>query len=157
MKNTSIYLYPLTLFISLFQLSFNQLGQGNKFNESKGFKDYIFGTSPDNYKNLTLEIAEGNTKLYSLDQTTITIDGVDMNYIRLTFTKNKLSNISLQSKNSGGEKLLQQLKETYGEPTRISPTKKSYEWLSDKLHLLYEKDTGGTNATVSFSNKKMFN
>ena len=125
-----------------------------KMKEVKGFKNYVFGTPPDAYKNLTLEIEEGNTKLYSLNEPGLVIDGVEVEYLRITFTKNKLSDISMQSKNATGQKLLQNLKESYGEPTRISKTKKSYEWMNEKLQLLYEINVAGSDATVSFSSKK---
>lgn len=131
------------------------LSQTNsKLLTAKGFKNYLFGTSPNDYQNLVLEIEEGNTKLYTLNEPGLVIDGVEVEYLRVTFTKNKLSDISIQSRNSTGKKLLQNLRENYGEPTRVNKTKKSYEWTNDKLQLLYESNVAGSDATVSFSSKK---
>jgi hypothetical protein len=131
------------------------LSQTNiKLHAAKGFKNYLFGTSPNDYKNLVLEIEEGNTKLYTLNEPGLVIDGVEVEYLRVTFTRNKLSDISIQSRNSTGKKLLQNLRENYGEPTRVNKLKKSYEWKNEKLQLLYESNVVGSDATVSFSNKK---
>jgi hypothetical protein len=131
------------------------LSQTNsKLLAAKGFKNYLFGTSPNDYQNLVLEIEEGNTKLYSLNEPGLVIDGVEVEYLRVTFTKNKLSDISIQSRNSTGKKLLQNLRENYGEPTRVNKLKKSYEWKNEKLQLLFESNVAGSDATVSFSNKK---
>ena len=145
MKN--IFLCLLFPLISLSQTN-------TKLYSAKGFKNYVFGSSPESYKNLTLEIEEGNTKLYSLNEPGLVIDGVELEYLRVTFTKNKLSDISIQSKNSTGTRLLQNLRENYGEPTRVAKSKKTYEWLNDKLQLLYECNMTGSDATVSFSSKK---
>ncbi len=139
--------------ILLFVLPFLGFSQGQRQGETRGFKDYVFGTPPESYKNLTLEIEEGNTRLYSLNEPGLVIDGVAVEYMRFTFTKNKLSDIALQSKNSTGVRLLQNLRDTYGEPTRISKSKKSYEWLNDKMQLLYEGNMTGNDATVTFSSK----
>jgi hypothetical protein len=131
------------------------LSQTNtKLHAAKGFKNYLFGTSPNDYKNLVLEIEEGHTKLYTLNEPGLVIDGVEVEYLRVTFTRNKLSDISIQSRNSTGKKLLQNLRENYGEPTRVNKLKKSYEWKNEKLQLLYESNVAGSDATVSFSNKK---
>lgn len=114
----------------------------------------MFGSSPEAYKNLTLEIEEGHTKLYSLNEPGLVIDGVELEYLRITFTKNKLSDIAIQSRNSNGSKLLKNLKDSYGEPNRTGKTKKSYEWFNDRLLLLYESNMAGNDATVSFTSKK---
>lgn len=140
-------------FLLFILLPFLGLSQTGTLSELKGFKNYTFGTTPDAYKNLTLEIEEGNTKLYSLNEPGL-VDGVELEYVRVTFTKNKLSDISIQSKNSTGARLLQNLKDSYGEPTRINKSKKNYEWLNSKVQLLYESNKSGSDATVSFSSKK---
>jgi len=126
------------------------LAQGNKLDEKNGFKTYLFGSSPKEYKNLILEIDEGNTKLYTLDQSNINHDGVEFEYIRVTFCKDKLSAISLQTKNSTGQKFLANLKEGYGEPGKANKVKENYEWLSTKCQLVYEKNARSNDATISF-------
>jgi len=126
------------------------LAQGNKLNDKNGFKNYVFGTSPKDYQNLVLEIDEGNTKLYSIDQSTITHDGAEFEYLRVTFCKDKLSAISLQTKNSTGQKFLEILKENYGEPGKANKQKENYEWLSNKCQLIFEKNACSNDATISF-------
>ncbi|MGZ3918914.1 MAG: hypothetical protein ACXVC7_01410 [Bacteroidia bacterium] len=66
------------------------LSQGNKILGKAGFENYVFGTSPAEYKNLTLEIDEGNTKLYSAAPT-IQVQGVEVSDVNITFLKNQLS------------------------------------------------------------------
>lgn len=152
-KKTFHLSFSIFSFITVFFLSAQLSAQTGKMKEVKGFKNYVFGTAPDAYKNLTLEIEEGSTKLYSHNGP-LTIDGVELEYLRITFTKNKLSDISIQSKNSTGTQLLKNLKDSYGEPSRMSKSKKSYEWFNEKLQLLYETNMAGNDATVSFSSKK---
>lgn len=124
--------------------------QSNKLDEKNGFKTYVFGSSPKKFSNLVLEIDEGNAKLYSLNQSNINHDGAEFEYIRITFCKDMLSAISLQTKNATGQKFLASLKENYGEPGKSNKQKESYEWLSNKCQLLYEKNAGSNDATISF-------
>lgn len=134
----------------LFLFPFFCSAQTNKLDEKNGFKTFVFGSSPKEFSNLILEIDEGNTKLYSLDETTIKHDGAEFEYIRVTFCKDKLSAISLQTKNSTGQKFLSSLKENYGEPGKTNKQTENYEWLSSKCQLVYEKNAKSNDATISF-------
>lgn len=126
------------------------LGQINKLEEKKGISNYILGTSPDHYKNLQLELNEGLTKLYSVHGEPVKLEDFELDYLRLTFYKNKLSGISFQTKNHDADKLFQKLKETYGEPEKNKDSKVKFTWVGDKLHLVYEKHLKSNEATVSF-------
>ncbi len=128
--------------------------QNNTLEGQNGFKNYIFGISPNELKNLTLEIDEDNTKLYSLPEDNIKIDDVEFEYIRVTFSKNKLSTISIQTKNATGSKFLQVLKENYGEP-KLNVAKKSSEWISSDMLVIFEKNNSGKDASISFYSKKI--
>lgn len=139
----------------LLLLPFFGIAQNNKLQGKSGFENYIFGTTPAEYKNLTLEIDEGNTKLYSAS-TKVNMTGVEVADMNITFVKNQLSTICLKTKNSTGQKLLQNLKENYGEPNKSGSLKGSYEWIGDKLHLIYEPVKNGTDATASFYSKEMY-
>ncbi len=141
--------------ILLLLISFSCISQ-NKLDDKNGFDTYIFGSPPNEYKNLSLEIDEGNVKLYTLTPCAIKMSEIEFQNVNITFIKNKLSAISLQSKNTTGIKLLQILKETYGEPTKSNPTKGNYEWLSAKVELLYEKHPSAKEATISFSSKEIY-
>lgn len=152
MKRSPAYLLTL-LPLAFMLLTLPSVSQDTRFKTSKGFNVYIFGTAPAAYRNLQIEIEEGNSKLYSVNQANITIAGVEIEFIRLTFTKNKLTDIVFQTKNATGAKLLQNMRESYGEPTRANKIKKNYEWLSDKAQMLYEYNRSGTDATVSYSSK----
>ncbi|MDP1801132.1 MAG: hypothetical protein Q8L81_07270 [Bacteroidota bacterium] len=126
------------------------LAQKNKLDIDNGFKTYLFGTSSSSYKNLTLEIEEGLTKLYSLNEAIINFDGVEFEYVRLTFFKNSLSAISLKTKNSNGQLFLTQLMEKYGSPDKKSPNKPgNFQWISKKVKLLFANESG-KDAIVDF-------
>ena len=143
--------------IILFTLiSFSGISQNNKLDTKNGFDAFIFGSTPGEYKNLALEIDEGNVKLFSAPKYPLKISEIEFQNINITFVKNKLSCISMQSKNSNGTKLLQVLKETYGEPNKSVPSKGSYEWLSTKVELVYEKSLSSSEATISFSSKEIY-
>lgn len=130
------------------------LGQDNKENIDNGFKNYVFGTSPNEFKNLTLEIEEGTTKLYSVSPP-IKIDGVEFEYLRCTFYKEKLSVISLQTKNSGGKLFLQILKAIYGDPNKPSKQAGYYEWVTNKTQLVFATDNSEKEATIDFYYKEI--
>jgi hypothetical protein len=149
--NTVLKMKKIALLLILPFLGVAQ--SSNSLIEKNGFKDYIFGTAPHQYKDLTLEIEEGNAQLYSLAKAPIQMDGAEFEYVRVTFLKNKLSAISLQTKNSTGPKFLAVLKQNYGEPAK-SPKKNSYIWETAKMQLLYE--TYGTDATISFYSSELY-
>ncbi|MBL7921444.1 MAG: hypothetical protein JNJ40_14090 [Bacteroidia bacterium] len=136
------------LFLLLIPLIYS--AQISKLDEKNGFKTYVFGSSPKKFSNLLLEIDEGNTKLYSLDQSNINHDGAEFEYIRITFCKDMLSAISLQTKNATAQKFLASLIENYGEPDKSNKQKEYYEWLSKKCQLVYEKNAMSNDATISF-------
>jgi hypothetical protein len=137
-------------------LPFFVRSQNSKMQGKAGFENYVFGTAPTEYKNLTLEIDEGGTKLYSATPTT-QLPGVQVSDLNITFLKNQLSTVSLRTKNSTGQKLLQTLKENYGEPSKQSAAKGTYEWVGDKLHLVYELNKNSSDATASFYSKEVYN
>jgi len=137
----------LILLCPLFSLS-----QTVKQNSKNGFGNYVFGTSPSEYKNLSLEIDEENTKLYSGQ---ITIEGVEFSEVNVTFNKNKLSVISVRTKNSTGNKFFQTLKETYGQPRPSSKIPGNFEWSSEKVYVVYEKNKNGNDAIVSIYSREV--
>lgn len=124
------------LFLAV-MLSFSGMAQ-------QKFGDFTFGSSPSEYKNLDLEIDEGDTKLYSSSSK---VEGLELADLNITFTKNKLSGIALRTKNAGGEKLLKTLKDTYGEPVIKSASR--MEWKNAKLQIFFEKDKTGKDASAS--------
>ena len=135
----------------LFLIPFLSNAQTSKLDEKNGFDAYTFGSAPTQYKNLTLEIEDGNTKLYSVNLSSI--NGTEIEYLRITFFKDKLSAITIQTKSANGAKFLQNLKENYGEPVKLTHPKENYEWVSNKYRLLYEQNTSSGDATVSFYSK----
>jgi len=125
----------------------------DKLDEKNGFDNYIFGTSPMAYNNLVFEIEEDQTKLYSCSNITTKISGVEFEYIRITFYKDKLCAIAIQTRNATGTNLLKFLTEKYGKP-KVS--KIGYEWVGNKVQLTFESFNSGKDAMASFSNKVIF-
>lgn len=125
----------------------------NKLDEDNGFGNYIFGTSPDSYKNLYIEIEEGTSKLFSSDNSAIKISGVEFEYIRVTFLKNKLAALMFQTKHSTATALLKFLEGTYGKPKKV---KQNLEWEGQKVHLLYEPDNINKDAIISLYSKEIY-
>ncbi len=119
----------------------------NNLDESNGFENFKFGSSQANYKNLTVEIDEGNIKLFSVAPEEIKIQGIEFENVRLTFIKNKLSAIALTTKNSTGKAFLDLLKSKYGIPKTF---KQNYEWSGKKVLLIYESYDTGTDAVINF-------
>lgn len=142
-------------FLLLFLFPFCFYAQSNKLDQQNGFNIYIFETPPSNYRDLMIEIDEGDLKLYSLDKSPIVIAGVEFDYLRITFFKNKMSAIAMQTRGGYGPRFLQALRETYGAPVK-KPNKEIYEWVSPRLHLIYEAAPGGKDGTISFYNKALY-
>ena len=115
-----------------------------------GFEKFKFGTSPGEYQNISLELDEGETKLYDVS-TLPTINDTELNYIRLTFTRNKLSAISVATKNGGGTRLMEYLKGLYGSPFQ---KKNNFEWLGKSVQLIYEP-LSNKDATIFMYEKGM--
>jgi hypothetical protein len=142
----------LSKWIFMAMLPALSFGQNSRLAEKKGFRDFLFGTAPGRYQNLMLELNEGNTKLFTLQENTI--DGIDYDYIRLTFHKDKLSVISMKTKGSNGERLLKYLTNEYGEPAQKDTIKNKYTWSGNKIRLVYEGKNN--DATVSFYNDAIY-
>lgn len=133
--------------IVLFVLFVGYGSINNELDESYGFENFKFGTTLESYKNLNIEIDEGNIKLFSILPEEINIKGVAFESIRLTFIKNKLNAIALTTKNSTGKVFLDLLKSKYGAPKTI---KQSCEWSGKKVLLVYEAYNAGKDAIVNF-------
>lgn len=129
------------------------ISQINDIVNKNGFKTFVFGDAPNKYKNLLLEIDENNTKLYSSPEENVKINGVDIEFVRVTFLKNKLSAISVQTKNFTGSNLFDLLKQDYGEPSKINYSKKVYEWALQGMKVIYEKNNTDKDAVISFYSK----
>jgi hypothetical protein len=126
--------------------------QNQKLDAVNGYSYFKFGSSPKDYKDLIVEIDEGNTRLYSLDKPIINIDGIEFEYVHLTFLNNKLATISMQAKNLSAHKMLQFLKETYGDP-KINPKNKACEWKGASVDLMFNNTKNV--AVIDFYSKKI--
>lgn len=142
-------MYKLFLFLLV---PFLCKAQNTKLDASTGFGSFKFGSSPKEHKDLTLEIADGNTKLYSISRPVINVEGIEFDYVRLTFLNNKLATISMQTKNISAHKMLQTLKETYGDPKR-NRTNNNCEWKGKWVELIFSSTKN--IAVIDFYSKKI--
>ncbi len=115
-----------------------------------GFGGLEFGTSPKQHKNLSLEIWEGETALYSLTRE-LTVAANKVRDVRLTFTKNKLSVISGVAGKKGREAIIAELQDNFGK-LRFSKVKNFEEWQNNKVKIVIEP-AHADNIMISVYNK----
>jgi hypothetical protein len=135
---------PLFLLIAISLFSFTIFNE--ELDKANGFDKYKFGTAPTNFQNLNIELDEGTTKLYSSNELP-QLNGVQLEYLRLTFCKNQLSAISIATKNGSAAKLMHYLLDNYGPAKSV---KKNSEWQGKKVYLIYEPVGTGKDAIVSY-------
>lgn len=137
----------MKLLITVSLLSFLNFFNNN-LDKCNGFENYKFGTSEKLYKNLTLEIEEEDIQLYNVNSNYLNIiHEVQFEYIRITFTKNKLSAIALSTKDRTGSAFFKYLKNNYGNPMKI---KNTYEWLGKNVRIVYEPYKKSDDGIVDF-------
>jgi hypothetical protein len=118
---------------------------------SSGFEGFRFGTPKEAYRNLTLEVEEGNSRLYTVSPNEIKIDGVQLESIRLTFINNKLSVIALSTKNATGLACLSFLREQYGNP--VNNKRNQYCWKKTDMNIVFELSKNKKDAYIDFYGK----
>jgi len=117
-----------------------------------GFEQFVFGTGKESYKNLILEIEESNAQLYSANENAIKISNVQFEYIRISFIRNKLSNIEMATKNTTSASFLKVLKARYGEPVK---TQKNFVWSGKNVTIIYVPYLHSKDAIIGFCSKKI--
>ncbi|MES2566412.1 MAG: hypothetical protein V4565_06070 [Bacteroidota bacterium] len=131
----------------LFSLTFYNNEPLDKCN---GIDHFVFGSAKEQFKNLSLELEHGNAQLYTTDSKTLNIAGVQINELRLSFIKNKLSAVSLTTKNGSGVIILNYLKGRYGIPLK---NKNQLEWSGKHVLITCELYKNHKEATVDFYSK----
>lgn len=134
---TVLFIIPLLGFITV----------NERLNECNGFEAFIFGTAKESYKNLSFEVEESGSRLYEASSDAISISGVRFEYIRVTFTHNRLSAIALSTKDATAGVFLETLISKYGTPLKV---KKQYEWLGKNVRIVYEPYSGNKDASIDF-------
>ena len=137
-----------TLLFLLINLPFTFLNE--KLDRCNGIENYIFGTSKDQFKNITLEIEQGNAQLYTVNSSTISISGVQLDYIGISFIKNKLSAIAVSTKNATGSIFFKYLKDNYGPPVK---TKNQFEWRGKHITIVFQLYKNNKDAAIDFYSK----
>jgi hypothetical protein len=123
-----------------------------RLDEDNGFGTYKFGSAPSQYSDLTLEIDEGKTQLYSSVDNYVIVKNTKIEHVRVTFCQNKLSAIAIKTKQKTGTNLLEHLIEKYGAPKKV---KEDYEWLGKKVQLVYEP-IDGFDAEITFYSRDIY-
>lgn len=138
----------MKIFALMFMLPlFGLVASNEKLNECNGFGNFVFGTAKESYNNLSFEVEEGNSRLYEAGSTAIHIEGVQFEYIRVTFTRNQLSAIALSTKNATAATFFKTLTTRYGAPLKV---KKHFEWLGKNVKIVYEPYTTSKDAAIDF-------
>lgn len=130
----------------------NKIQSSNKSNYTNidkciGLGIYKFGTLKNQYSELDLEIEEGDVRLYTAKIDEIKIKDVKFEYIRITFIKNKLSGISLSTKNSTGIVFFNHLTTNYGTPLK---RKNSQEWVGKNVKIIFDMYKNSKDASIDF-------
>jgi hypothetical protein len=136
----TVFILLITSFWGFFQRSL-------PIEKCYGFEKYTFGASKQLYKNLSLEIDEGNSQLYNVNVNDVKMTGVQLDYLRLTFIKNKLTDISLSTKNNTGIIFFNFLKNNYGSPKKL---KNRFEWLGKNVHIVFELYDNNKDAYIDY-------
>ena len=136
-------LFLFLLLTPYFTFNFNN----EKLDKCNGIGNFVFGTSKEQFKNMTLEIEQGNSQLYTIDSGTLKIDGVQLDYLGVSFIKNKLSTVSVSTKNFTGAAFFKYLKENYGTPIK---TKNQFEWRGKHITIILELYKNNKDASIDF-------
>jgi hypothetical protein len=125
---------------------------GNVLNtlNSGGLEGFRFGTPKEAYRNLTFEVEEGRSRLYTANPDEIKIAGVQFETIRLTFINNKLSVIALSTKNATATNCLRFLTKQYGNPIN---KKNQYCWNKPDMNIVFELSKSRKDAYIDFYGK----
>lgn len=134
-------IFLLTLPLLSFTLNDDALSSSNMLEK------FVFGAPKSSFKNFALEIEDRSANSYNVNPAELNIPNVEFEYIHATFTKNKLSAISISTKNSTRGYFLKYLKNNYGTPAKIST---GYEWEVKNVKIIYEPYKVGHDASVSF-------
>lgn len=137
----------MKILFTIFFLSFGLLSNNEKLDQCNGIENFTFGSTKENYKGLTLEIQEGNTHLYDANTNMLHISNVEFEFMRLTFTKNKLTAIALSTKNGTRAAFFNYLKEKYGSPQKL---KNRFEWTGKKVNIVFEFYNNNKDAAIDF-------
>jgi hypothetical protein len=121
-----------------------------KLDNCNGIDRFVFGTPKEQFKNMTLELEQGNAQLYTMNPEVLKLPGVQIEDLRISFIKNKLSAISLTTKNASGAGLFKYLKETYGTPTK---NKNQFEWIGKQASIVFELYKNNKDAAVDVYSK----
>lgn len=116
-------------------------------NSCKGFEKFTFGAPKNAFKKLVPEAAESDSNTYMVDPKEVSIPGVEFESIKVSFIKNKLSSVSILTKNSTRGVFFQFLKEHYGIPSKTSRT---YEWVGKDVQIIYEPCQNSREAVIDF-------
>ncbi len=130
-------------------LSFTLINE--RLNSCNGFDKFVFGAPKESFKDLVLEIEEGDSRLYTIDPKSISVPGVEFEYIRVSFIKNKLATIAMLTKDSTRGAFFQILKANYGTPSK---TNRNYEWIGKNVRIIYEPYKKGGEAAIDFYCRK---
>lgn len=134
----------------LINICFGLILKNETLDKCNGIDRFVFGTPKEKFKNINLELEQGNAQLYTMNAASLKIPGVQISDLRLSFIKNRLSAVSLNTKNKSGPALLQYLKNNYGNPTKH---KNRLEWTGKHVTITFEAYGKSKEAALDFYSK----
>lgn len=134
----------------LISLCFGSILNNETLDKCNGIDRFIFGTSKEHFKNIRLELEQGNAQLYTMNASALKIPGVEISDLKISFIKNRLSAISIVTKNSSSVALLKYLKNTYGNPTKH---RSQLEWSGKHVFITFELYGNSKEAALDFYSK----
>jgi len=147
------------LLVGIFLLvAITSLGQNKKkLDEKNGFRDDIFGTPIESYKNLVEvdKTKDGFEILYKKTDENLSLGNVELLSITYTFYKGKLDAILLTTKgytNSRG--ILDILISNYGNGYQSNRYIEDYFWFGKKVVMSYSENSLTNDATVFIATKE---
>lgn len=120
-----------------------------ELDKCKGIESFIFGTPKEHFKNITLEIEQGTAQLYTINSDALKINGVQIDNIGISFIRNKLTAISISTKNGTGSAFFKYLKNKYGAPIK---TKNQFDWSGKHVNIILEL-SNNKDAVIDFYSK----
>lgn len=123
--------------------------KNEKLDKCNGIENFIFGTPKEHFKNITLEIEQGSAQLYTINSDALKISGVQVANISISFIRNKLTTISISTRNFTGSAFFRYLKDSYGPPIK---TKNHFDWSGKHVNIILEL-SNNKDAVIDFYSK----
>lgn len=148
MKNRFEKIIALLALVGLFLPSLQAQG----LDEENGFMGYQLGVHMDSVNRTQLQRRGKVQKLVRWDvlKEHISIDGLDLNYVRLFFWKEKIHSIDVKSAPGSGNQLREWVFAKYGKGFQEDAMGYKFSWEGEHLRLFMEQNLVTKDVKLSF-------